>query len=150
MWPTHYIPNQPRLDGVPPPRYYLTTPPYPVELTESLASAAEEPAGGFTPSAEDTAELSSVGVPISGVLRAILVEADAPHEELQSTGIPISGVLRDVLIRLDIGREELSSVGVPISGILRDPLVRYENWPLAAEEAESLISTGRPVSGVLA
>jgi hypothetical protein len=39
MWPTHYLPRKNR-GGIPPPRFYLTTSVYPIEVLESFASAA--------------------------------------------------------------------------------------------------------------
>ena len=149
MWPTHYIPNQPRVEGVPPPRYYLTTPPYPVEVSESLESAGGEPDLGFTPSATDEAYMTSGGMPVSGSMSRLLVEIDLDPEELESGGLPVSGVLRDVLIRITIEPELLGSSGSPVSGVLRDPLVVYDNWPLGVD-TEDLQSGGLPVSGVLA
>ena len=148
MWPTHYIPKQDRVDGVPPPRFYLTTPPYPVELVEELQSEGDVIRVGFSPfiTAED--EFRSAGVPVSGVINSILVRTNVEPEELQSAGLPISGVLRDVLIRIEIEDETLASAGIPISGVLRNPLVVYANWPLGFD-TEDLQSTGVPVSGVL-
>lgn len=149
MWPTHYIPNQPRLEGTPPPRITLTTPPYPLELFEELETASTSPDLGFVPSAELYETATSAGLPITGELRDVLVTYEMEPEAIESTGDAISGILRDVLVPYEGDPDLLTSSGLPIAATLRDPLVRYENWPLAVD-TESLISAGAPVSGELA
>lgn len=149
MWPTHYIPNQERVDGLPPPRYYLTTPPYPVQITEELEADSTNPDAYLVPSIETDESLTSAAVPVSGELRDILIRYEEwPPESLESSGEPVSGVLNDVLIEYVGPPESLESSGEPVSGVLVDVLVAYENWPLGAA-TESLASTGVPVSGVL-
>jgi hypothetical protein len=140
MWPTHYIPNVPRVEGVPPPRYYLTTPPYPVEVVEEILSEASNPRAGFTPVATAEETMTTNGAVVSGVLQTLLLETSVLPDDIESNGAVISGVLVDRLI--------LQSTGAVISGILRDPLVRYENWPLGFD-SEDLQSAGMPVSGAL-
>jgi hypothetical protein len=149
MWPTHYIPNQPRIEGEPPPRYYLTSPPYPVEITESLAASSDDPDAYIAPAAEIEETLTSSGAPVDGLLKDILIRYEEwPPEALESTGEPVSGVLNDILVRYEGPPESLESSGEPVSGALVDMLVRYENWPLGVA-TESLSSSGAPVSGVL-
>jgi hypothetical protein len=148
MWPTHFIPNQARVEGVPPPRYYLTTPPYPIEFTEALQSGGVPVRVGFVPFAEDEAYIQSGGSPVSGVMIQRLVNLPPLLEELECAGSPVSGVMVQRLIVADAGDEMIESSGLPISGIMRDPLVRYENWPLGYD-TEDLLSAGQPVSGVL-
>lgn len=150
MWPTHYIPKQDRVEGVPPPRYYLTTPPYPIELTEALQSDGDGPQRlGFVPFASLEEEFQSAGIPVGGTIDSILVTTSVEPEEIESVGVPVSGILVEMLIRIEVEDELIESVGIPVSGILRDPLVVYDNWPLGAD-TEDLQSAGVPVSGVLA
>lgn len=147
-WPTHYIPAQDRIEGVPPPRYYLTTPPYPIELVEELSSQSGTPDQGFQPSAEAQDEFTSNGAPVGGVFSTILVTTNILPDDLESWALPISGVLVDRLIRASTEIHELESNGLPIGGNLGDPLVRYDNWPLGFD-SEDLESAGLPISGVL-
>ena len=148
MWPTHYIPSQERIEGVPPPRFYLTTPPYPLELVETIASDAEPRTIGFVPFATDEAYIISAGAPVSGVMTKLLTSFDGGFEEIQSAGLPVNGVLRDILIRMNVPPENIISTGAPVSGMLKDPLVVYDNWPLGFD-SEDLQSAGLPVSGAL-
>lgn len=148
MWPTYYIPKQDRVAGVPPPRFYLTTPPYPVQVIEELAANSTDPQAGFVPSAETGEELTSSAAPVSGVLSDILKRYTIPPEAITSSAAPVSGDLRDILQRYTVPPEFIESWGGPVSGALADMLVRYENWPLGVA-TESLSSTGGPVSGVL-
>ena len=150
MWPTHYIPKQDRIEGVPPPRYYLTTPPYPLEITESLAANSTDPEAYIVPAAETGEEMTSSGEPVDGLLKDILIRYEEwPPEAITSEAEPVSGVLNDILVRYEGPPEELTSAGEPVSGAIVDILVRYENWPLGVA-TESLASSGAPVSGVLA
>lgn len=148
MWPTHYIPNQPRVDGQPPPRYYLTTPSYPVQVIEELESNSTGPDSYLVPSAETGEELTSAGQPVDGDLRDILVRYEGPPEAIESAGAIVSIVVNDILVRYEGPPEALTSAGAVVGGALADPLVRYENWPLGAA-TESLTSAGEPVSGAL-
>lgn len=148
MWPTHYIPNVPKVEGIPPPRYYLTTQPYPVEVVEEIASQASNPRAGFTPVATAEETMVSNGAVVSGVLKTLLLETSVLPDDIESNGAVISGVLVDRLIRANAGIDRLQSTGAVLSGILRDPLVRYENWPLGFD-SEDLQSAGMPVSGAL-
>ena len=148
MWPTHYIPNKPREDGIPPPRYYLTTPPYPLELVEEMESNPGPPDVGFVPAFAATEIFQSGGQPVSGVIKSILVETSVLPDHIWSNGNVVSGSLRTILKETDIGIDRLQSNGAVISGALRDPLVRYDNWPLGFD-SEDLFSAGMPVSGAL-
>lgn len=143
MWPTHYIPRQ-RRPGVPPARFYLTTPPYPLEITEALLSSGDFDHALFGLGVEE--ELQTSGEPVSGVMRVLLHTMTGPLEELISAGEPVSGVLRDTLHTVVGPLDELVASGQPISGVLRDPLVNYTDWLL---DPDKLISSGEPVSGVL-
>lgn len=148
MWPTHYIPNQPRIEGDPPPRYYLTSPPYSMQIIEDLASDFGEPSVGFNPSAEITETLSPSCVPTAGELRDVLLRLTQEPESIEVTFAPTAGVLRDVLVTHTLEPEEFEVSFAPLSGVLRDPLVRYENWPLGFA-TEDLQSTCVPLGGTL-
>lgn len=148
MWPTHYIPNQERIEGIPPPEFYLTTPPYPIEIVEEMQASGGPYDIGFVPFASVQEAITTSGRPVSGSMSALLVTMNILPEEIQSAGIPISGVLKQILITIEIPNEMIISAGIPISGVLRDPLVVYDNWPLGFE-TEDLQSAGIPVSGAL-
>jgi hypothetical protein len=145
MWPTHYIPNQPRIEGEPPPRIYLTSCPYPYEMSESLASAGEFTSA--TPGEEATEEMESSGSFVSGTMVTYGFQThEMLDEEIESSGSFVSGSLVDRLRFMDAGRDELESAGSFVSGFMTDPLIFYENWPLEPDELES---SGSFVSGVL-
>lgn len=148
MWPTHYIPYQEKVEGTPPPRYYLTSLPYPIEVVEGIAASSNNPRLGFTPVATAEEEFQSNGAAISGLIRSILVTTSVVPDDIESNGSVISGVLNERLIRIDAKNDNIETSGSPISGILRDPLVVYENWPLGFD-FEDLQSAGSPVSGAL-
>ena len=148
MWPTHYIPNQPRVEGVPTPRYYLTTPPYPLEQSESMTSAGSNPTGGFVPNFEDEAYFTTSGAALGGVLKSILLTYTGEPEHIQPGALALGGELRDVLIRVTQAPEAFMPGALPLNGEMRDPLVRYENWPLGFA-TESFTSGGLPLGGSL-
>lgn len=149
MWPTHYIPYQPRLEGIPPQRYYYTSPPYALQVIEELTANSTSPLAYLVPSAEINENLISSGAPVSGELRDILLRYDGwPEDVLESTGEPVSGVLADILVIYTAPTETLESSGEPVSGVLMNIRVAYDNWPLDVA-TESLSSAGAPVSGVL-
>jgi hypothetical protein len=128
-------------------RFYLTTPPYPIEVTESLKSSGEAQNAVFGIGADE--EFMSSGAPVSGLLRTLLHTYDHPPEdELISSSQPVGGVLVERLHLMDGPLDEVISNSQPVSGVLRDPLIVYDNWPLAALE-ENVLSSGAPVSGVL-
>jgi hypothetical protein len=135
MWPTHYIPKMDRVEGIPPPRLTLTTPPYPIEVIEEFKSHANVDAIAFGIGAEE--EIKSGGALISGGLYERLVGIDGFLDEIESSGALISGVLVTRLKTYDNGRDEIESAGALISGQLRDPLVVYDNWPLIPDEMKS-------------
>jgi hypothetical protein len=148
MWPTHYIPSQERIEGVPPPTFYLTTPPYPAEITESLFSSGVPQDLGFVPFAEAEDYITCAGRPVGGSISSDLIGFDGGEEYIQSAGLPIGGVLNQILVTTSVEPEFITAAGIPLSGTLRDPLVVYDNWPLGFE-TEDLQSAGIPVSGAL-
>lgn len=147
MWPTHYIPLRERVDGTPPPRIYLTTPPYPLELTESATASAEFTSGKFDIGAQE--ELESSGSFVGGELVIRLVTAQCGRDELESSGSFVSGAIAVYGYKDGYGNDELESSGSFVSGAVTDPLVVYDNWPLGFS-AEDLLSGGSFVSGALA
>lgn len=147
MWPTHYIPNQTRIDGEPPPKIVLTTPPYPYEFGDSMA--AEGAVVAITPGLGAEDELTSQGSALSGVIQDILIGFDGGRDEMAAEAAAVSGVLNDILVAFDAGRDEIVSAGSALSGVMTDPLVRYENWPLGVD-TEDLYAVGSAVSGALA
>ncbi len=148
MWPTYYIPNQSRVEGIPPPRYYLTTLLYPLEIVEEMESNAGTPKMGFSPALDAEESFASNGAAVSGVLKSILQTTSVIPDHIWSDGAVISGVLVERLRLASVEIHELESNGAVISGILRDPLVLYDNWPLGFD-SEDLTSAGQPVSGAL-
>ena len=96
MWPTHYIPIQDRIDGVPPPRIYLTSCPYPYEMSEAFASSGEFTSA--TPGEETTEAFATVGAFVSGILVAYGYDVlEVVQEDLESAGAFVSGILNDCL-----------------------------------------------------
>ena len=148
MWPTHYIPSQARIEGVPPPTFYLTTPPYPIEITESLLSNGSPQDLGFVPFAESEEYITAAGRPVSGSMSSDLIGFVGGEDYIQSAGLPIGGVLLTILKTTSVLPEMIFASGGPVAGDLRDPLVVYDNWPLGFE-TEDLQSAGIPVSGAL-
>jgi hypothetical protein len=147
MWPTHYIPNQPRVDGTPPPRYYFTTPPYPAEATESFLSDSASFMGGLFGVGDDE-EFRSAAAFVSGFMEQKgYVEVEA-EDEIRSQAWFHVGVMEQYAYELIEAGDEFTSAAVFVSGDMRDPLVRYENWPLGAD-TEDLLSAAAFVSGVL-
>lgn len=149
MWPTHYIPNQPRLDSTPPPRLYLTTPPYPIEVIEQLASASVYVVASFGLGAED--ELESAASFVGGeIIQYGYTDANAGRDELESAAVFVGGVLAlQPVITIDAGIDELESAAVFVSGVLATvPIIDYNNWPLGAT-TEDLLSAAAFVSGEL-
>jgi hypothetical protein len=148
MWPTHYIPNQPRVEGVPPPRYYLTTPPYPLEQSESMTSAGSNPTSGFVPNFEDEAYFTTSAAALGGTMRDVLIRYTGPPENIQPGALPLGGALVERLIRYTGPPENIQPAALPLGGIMRDPLVTYDNW-LLGFATESFTSGGLPLGGSL-
>ena len=146
MWPTHYIPGQDRVEGVPPPRTYYTTPPYPPEITEELTSSHEWLSGSFSIGAAD--ELESAMSFVSGTLNDILVGFDGRRDELESAMSFVSGSMVSTGFKAGYGKDELESAMSFVSGTLNDILIVYDNWPLGVA-SESLESAMSFVSGAL-
>jgi hypothetical protein len=144
MWPTHYIPNQPRIDGVPPPRYYLTTPPYPYEFGDAIAANALALDGLF--GIESIESLTTSGSALSGSLVERLVEYAHPPEALDVTGSALNSTLVERLRTYEGESESLAVAGSALSGVLKDPLISYNNWPLVPDE---LASSGSALGGTL-
>lgn len=147
MWPTFYIPITRRVEGEPPPRFYLTTPPYPYELYEEVTSASE--VDSVTPgiTVEDQIESSSQFV--SGLLVTRLRTYDSGFDEVESTMQFVSGLLVTRLRTYNNGNDQIKTTMQFVSGAMTDPLVTYLNWPLAANQ-EDITSQASFVSGVLA
>jgi hypothetical protein len=119
-----------------------TTPLYPVDLTESLDSIGNIPAGYSL--AEYVDFLDIVGVITDGALRTPLIEYIMEPEALDSIGSILSGDLRTPLITYAMQPEALDTVGVLINGVLDQILITYTNWP-----AESLDMAGSITAGTL-
>jgi hypothetical protein len=149
MWPTHYIPNQPRLEGSPPPRFYLTTPPYPIEVREEFGSAADFVIGGFGIGAAD--QLESAASFVGGEIQQFAYdEADAGLDELESAAQFVGGELVSRLVVIPGPMDELESAASFVTGTLETVvIISYDNWPLGAAN-EALLSGASFVGGVLA
>lgn len=141
MWPTFYIPWQIRRYPVAA-RVYLTSMPYPIEVTESLQAAAALTRGYlFGTQYESFAAYGSI---TAGVLTVVLRTYDALHESFAGTpSIPV-GELTVVLRPYDALHE--SFIGTPSlqSGTLVVVLITYSNWP-----AEGFTATPSIVAGTL-
>lgn len=147
MWPTHYIPNQPRVEGEPPPRYYLTSPPYPLEVFETLAAAGGEFVGGSfgLGSGED---IECAAAFVSGEMITYGYVEIAAEDEIECAAAFVSGALVVRLVQAEVGPDEIECAAAFVDGELRDSLVRYQNWPLGAAD-EDLLGAAFFVSGVL-
>ena len=136
MWPTHFIPNQERLDSTPPPYTYLTSCQYPYELIEEMAAS-----GSFvsaTPGEETMEEMRSSGSFVGGSIAVFRYGAfEMTRDDIESVGSFVSGELVQRLRYLDAGRDEIESSGSFVSGVMLDPLIYYLNWPLIPDELES-------------
>ena len=150
MWPTHFIPiiyKKGRIEGIAPPSFYLTTPPYPMEVIEALLSGMDIADGKYLVGLM-LEKITSSNVPLSGILRVLLIQVDVEIERITSTLVPVSGILRVLLISIVQGHDSLSVTAVPISGVLLDKLIRYQYWPLRVD-LEDITSSNVPLSGVL-
>lgn len=147
MWPTIYIPKRNVKTGIPPERFYLTTPTYPYELTEGLTSSGD--IESITPgqSAED--EVKSSASFVSATLVERLRTYDNRLDELESTASFVSATLVERLRTYDNKFDELKSTGSFVSATIGNPRVEYDNWLLGVDK-EDLKSSGSFVSGVLA
>lgn len=146
MWPTFYIPIVRRVEGEPPPRFYLTTPPYPFEFYEECTTAAD--IDSVTPgiSVEDAATTSARFV--GGELVTRLRTQDGGSDEVETTIEFVGGVLTTRLKTYDNRNDQVKTTMMFVSGAMTDPLVTYLNWPLAANQ-EDIITQASFVSGVL-
>ena len=148
MWPTHYIPKQERVEGTPPPRYYLTTPPYPCLVVEKIRSEQAEFVGGSQGLGSED-EISSAVSFVSGAMEEFVYsELEPLRDDLESAISFVSGTLVIALKQIEVGPDELESAVSFVSGELRNVLIVYDNWPLGAD-TEDLLSSVSFVSGVL-
>lgn len=146
MWPTHYIPHQDRVEGVPPPRTYYTTPPYPPEVTEDFTAHMSCAAGTFGIGAGDdfTASIAFV----SGTLNDILVGFDGGRDDLEASISFVSGSMVSTGFKRGYANDELAPSMAFVGGTMADILIIYDNWPLQPDP-ESLESSMSFVSGAL-
>lgn len=147
MWPTFYIPIVRRVEGEPPPRFYLTTPPYPYELYEAMTTASE--VDSVTPgiSIEDQVETNAQFV--GGELVTRLRTYDNRYDEIETEIQFVSGLLVTRLRTYDNRNDQVETTMQFVSGEMKDPLVTYLNWPLGYAQ-EDIITEASFVSGVLA
>lgn len=124
--------------------HYFTTPVYPIEDIEAMASSAMA-IGGFTwvPPVEGIDSISSL---VSGQLRQVLKSyTDWPPEGVDSLSTLVSGELKRVLIIYsDWPPEGINSTASAQSGTLRNLYIQYTTWP-----AEGIDSTASVISGTL-
>ena len=104
-------------------QYYFTTPPYPIDVVESLTSSFEVERGTFMGMGIE-GTLSSFA-PQSGTLRDILRSYQGKPEGILSAFEPQSGTLRDILISYQGKPEGIVSAIEPRSGTLKDTLISY-------------------------
>lgn len=145
MWPTHYLSRVPR-EGVPPPRFYLTTPPYPIEVVEEMASAASYQF--VTPGIGSDEEIESAALFVSASLTLFNFKASDFEDEMESAAQFVSGNLVTLGFKAGYGNDELESAAQFVSGVMEEPLIIYDNWPLGAD-TEDLLSGASFISGVL-
>jgi hypothetical protein len=147
-WPTHFIPNQPRIEGEPPPRYYLTSLPYPIEVLETLAAGPAQYVSGGMNGVATKDEIEAAASFVSGLMVTYSYEEILAEDEIESAAAFVDGALVDRLVHADPGPDEIESAAQFVSGELRDGRVEYTNWPLAANQ-EALESGAAFVSGVM-
>jgi hypothetical protein len=147
MWPTHYIPNQPRVEGVPPPRYYLTTPPYPMEVYEDLQAGGGEFETGRTGTGTEES-VTAYGEFLGGTMTTYGFPSYSYVEALTVYGEFLGGTLVERRVIVNAPPEMLTVYGEFLGGSMTDPLVRYENWPLSGE-GEALECYGEFIGGTL-
>ena len=80
---------------------------------------------------------------IAGTLREPLVETTAPPDEAEASApVFIAGTLKAPLVETDAPPDEAEATPPTfITGELKDILITYTNWPLIAEDEESVTVT---------
>lgn len=145
MWPTHYIPQQSKIESTPPPKMYLTSCRYPYELIEELRSSGTFIAA--QPGEETMEEMRSSGSFVAGSMTTYIYSTYTMQvEELEAIGSFVGGDLVPRLIFMDAGQDQIEATGSFVNGVMIDPLIYYLNWPLIPDELESV---GSFVSGDL-
>jgi tetrahydromethanopterin S-methyltransferase subunit G len=147
MWPTFYIPLSRRVEGDPPPRFYLTTPPYPYELHEDMTTVGE--VDSITPGISTEEEIESTASFVSAEMVQRLRTTDGGMDEIENAALFVSAEMVQRLLTYNNRWDEIETTAQFVSGEMRDPLVTYLNWPLGAG-TEDIITGASFVSGVLA
>ena len=137
MWPTYYIPTRelPRVVN----RFYLTTPPYPVEVSDSMKCSGDLIGGyGSTKSLDEMAISTTF---LGGTLVTRLVTHTQPEDEMVISTTFLGGVLIDRLIVYEAPPEELAISTTFLGGTLKRILITYSNWPLQVDDESLQLST---------
>ena len=107
---------------------YLTTPPYPIDVIESITDTALGINGNsVTPQLDKLSDFATI---ISGFLRNPLVPYTFwPAEAVSDSASITSGSIVVILIQYQNGLPEgVSDLAVIMSGILTRVLIQYQNW----------------------
>jgi hypothetical protein len=147
MWPTFYIM---RRRG----RYRFpvtittvyTTPPYPLEVEESIQSSTGTPTGYFVPEFGELDSMQSLWSVLSGTLRDILQSFSADPEAFNAGPWQVlGGELRMIYRSFEADPDEVQSgPWTPLSGELKRILITYEH-----PDPDSFESTWSVLSGTL-
>jgi hypothetical protein len=138
MWPTYFIPSIQQA-------FYLTTPLYPIEVTENIGSNGSITYGfqWNTPvdSIDSTAQITD------GTRRDLLLFGYGGPDSIDSTAQLVDGTRRDLLLFGYGGPDSIDSTAQPTSGVLATVLIIYDNWKLIAYPDESIESTAQITGG---
>lgn len=142
MWPTFPLPS-----GKTPYRiiryYYLTTPPYPVNAVEELASAMPQFSGAFGRDIVGDESFESAWSLIDGTLRDTLRQYTHPvPENFESSWTIVAGDIRDILrTYVHPVPENFESSWTLVNGSMADILITYNHpAPDSVESSWSLVS----------
>lgn len=127
MWPTYYIPFpvKPRIA----PRFYLTTQPYPIEISESMQSAGAY-IGGYWAIA-DRNEYTTNTAFLGGSFPITVTYREYEYQEAyQAATAFLGGELVTRLRTYDNGIDNYTADVAFRGGDLRRILVTYPHWPL--------------------
>lgn len=124
--------------------YVLTTPPYPIEAVESMASSFE--GVRVQPNYVLAESMSSSFASISGTLRDIFREYDHPEPEaITSSFEGVAGSMRSIFREYDHPKpEKMTSSFAGVTGEMKTILIPYDNY-----EPEGISSSFVSVTGSL-
>jgi hypothetical protein len=129
MWPTFFIPFRikPRSFSY----FYLTTPPYPVEVTEKLQASLPNMFSVPSASSADTMQPSCSF--IGGTITNVTYEDGYANDSLQCSAAFVSGTVQNFSYENGYAEDSMQCSAAFISGTLERLLVSYTNWPTQPE-----------------